>query len=292
MRRKGELGISVLIVSKNRRRDLKQCLNSVINQRRKPNEIVIVENNNKKTLSKVIKQLNTEIPIKYHLEKRTNIAQARNTALENAGCDVLAFTDDDCVVSKSWLSKISEVFTNNLNIAGVVGRSLNYYSKNRVAELEQILNEAWLLQYLNLNKATELTSGAFINTRNFAIRRVVLEKYQVKFNPLAPHKIEDTDLGLRLFKKLNSATEQIFYIHEVVVYHKNSTNLMDFMRRRNLSRKGKYWLIDNHRGFEQQMIVKDSSVFSILQKKDPAVWTLFFLERQKIRLGKLFGRAT
>src|SRR3989344_6780042 len=292
MGQKKQLSISVLVVSRNRWRDLSQCLNSIANQKRRPNEIVIVENNDKKTLLKIIKQLDTKIPIKYYLEKRINIAHARNTAVKNASCDLVAFTDDDCVASESWVNKIYEIFTKSPNIAGMVGRSLNYYGKNKIAQLEQILNEAWLSQYLKLNKSTKLTSGAFINTRNFAVRRSVFEKYQVKFNPFAPYKIEDTDFGLRLFKKLNSATEQIFYIHEVVVYHKDSTNLLDFMRRRNLSRKGRSWLIRTHPKFEQQMFIRDSSVFSTLQKKNPAVWTLFFLERQRIRLERLFGKVT
>lgn len=290
MGQKKQLSISVLVVTRNRKNYLSQCLNSAINQKRRPDEIIVVENNDKETILEVIKHFNKIIPIKYSLEKRINIAQARNTAIKKATCDILAFTDDDCVVSKNWVNKIYETFTKNPNIAGMVGRSLNYYNKNKIAQLEQILNEAWLSQYLKLDRATKLTSGAFINTRNFAVRRKVLEKYQAKFNPFAPYKIEDTDFGLRLLKKLSPNTEQLFYISEVVVYHKNSTNLLDFMRRRNLSKKGKHWLNHTHPRFESQMFISNPSVFSTLQKKNVAAWTLFFLERQRARLERLIGK--
>lgn len=277
------LVLSVLIVTKNREADLKDCLKALAGQTTKPDELIIVENNNEKTLTKIVKNYKKYFHIKYLLQDSINISQARNTALENATGDILAFVDDDCIVAKDWVYKIHEFFINNQNTIGIIGRSLNFYKKNKLAQLEQLLQETWFSLYFKLNKTSKLTSGMFVNTRNLVIRKSILGKYKIKFDPNVPHKIEDTDFGIRLFNFLNPKKEQVYYQPDLLAYHKNSQNLFQFLSRRNASRKGKKWLLKKYPDFEKSVPTINPSAFKKLQERSLTVKILFFIERQYIR---------
>lgn len=287
MGKRKQLSISILVVTRNRKHDLSQCLNSIVAQNKKPHEVLIVENNEKKTLHELIKLFDKELPIKYYLEKRINIAHARNTAIKRASCEILAFTDDDCVLTKNWVNKIHEIFIKDHNIVGIIGKSLNYYKKNKIAQLEQLLYKAWLSQYFNSNKSSYITSGMFINTRNFSIKSDILKKYKIEFDPNVPHKIEDTDLGLRLYNALNPKTERVLFEPHLAVLHKNSQQLVQFFRRQHLSRKGTDWLNKKFPNFEQSVPEIYPTAFSNLQDQFLSVKILFFLERQCLRLSHL-----
>ncbi len=60
------------------------------------------------------------IPIRYCVEPRQNIALARNTAVENAGGDFIAFIDDDEFPTKNWLLSLFET-CEKYRVDGVLG---------------------------------------------------------------------------------------------------------------------------------------------------------------------------
>lgn len=284
MDNKNKLSVSVLVVTRNRRHDFLACLASISKQVRLPNEVVVVENNSKKTLQKEISDLSKSLSIKYLLEKRINIAHARNTAIKNSSGDILAFIDDDCVIPKTWVNYIFKSYIKNDNVGGIIGISLNKNKSNYIAQLEQILYITWLSQYFSLDTATYIDSGMFINTRNFSIKRKLLEKYKIFFNPGVPHKIEDTEFGLRLISTLDPGKEQVIFEPKLVVFHKNSTNAWQFMRRRRISKIGTIWLNKKYPDFEKSVNKMNSHAFSKLQDRSLSVKVLFFMERQIARL--------
>lgn len=62
----------------------------------------------------------SNIPIRYCVEPRQNIALARNKALENASGDFIAFIDDDEIPTKRWLLTLFEA-CNEYDADGVLG---------------------------------------------------------------------------------------------------------------------------------------------------------------------------
>lgn len=69
-------------------------------------------------------------------------ASARNTGVEYASTDLIAFTDDDCIVDSDWLENILKAFQKDENLKVLHG--LTYSRKNEIHPFtHQIENDSW-----------------------------------------------------------------------------------------------------------------------------------------------------
>ena len=84
--------------------------------------IVVVDNDGLRSAeSHVLKfAAASEIPVRYCVEPRQNIALARNRAIENANGDFIAFIDDDEFPAKNWLLSSFQA-CEKYQVDGVVG---------------------------------------------------------------------------------------------------------------------------------------------------------------------------
>lgn len=101
-----ELKISVIIPAYNAEKTIIKCLSSVVGQKVKPFEIIVVDDGSSdntvifaKKFAKVIKNVLSKGP-----------SGARNTGAKFSKGEVLAFTDSDCILNSEWLTNISKVF--------------------------------------------------------------------------------------------------------------------------------------------------------------------------------------
>jgi GT2 family glycosyltransferase len=275
------MSLSVAIVTKDRAQDLLDCLNSITESRDYVDEIILVENNKKKTLSTLIKKF-TALPIRYYLQPLPGIAHTRNLAVQKATKNIVAFIDDDCIVDGKWAKHIKKFFLRNPKANGLLGRSLNYYTHSTIAKAEQLQYELWFNQFFKVNDQQNLSSGVFINTRNFAIKRSIIKQHKLIFNPKAPRKIEDTDFGLRLFQVAKNNTS-IVYTPDVKIYHKNSRTLMSYFTRLFLTGRGTQYLHGRYGQFEPQKVHSIASTQTHQYSK--MVRLLLFLGRRVSRFG-------
>ncbi len=84
--------------------------------------IVVADNDHLRSVESVVADFAaaSSIPIRYCVEPRQNIALARNTAVENAKGDFVAFIDDDEFPIKRWLLTLFET-CNQYGVDGVLG---------------------------------------------------------------------------------------------------------------------------------------------------------------------------
>ncbi len=104
-----ELKISVIIPAYNAEKTITKCLSSVVSQKVKPFEIIVVDDGSSdntmifaKKFAKVIKNVLSKGP-----------SGARNTGAKFSKGEVLTFTDSDCILNPDWLTNISKVFKNS-----------------------------------------------------------------------------------------------------------------------------------------------------------------------------------
>jgi cellulose synthase/poly-beta-1,6-N-acetylglucosamine synthase-like glycosyltransferase len=89
------LKATIAICTRNRTDDLRRCLEALMKLPDDGQEILVIDNC---PSTNETKDLAASFPkIKYVLETRPGLDFARNTALEQATGDVIAFTDDDAV---------------------------------------------------------------------------------------------------------------------------------------------------------------------------------------------------
>jgi GT2 family glycosyltransferase len=119
--------ISVILATRDRAQSLAETLDSLLNSTYPQFEIVLVDNapNSAETYDFFIQNQNrflqNNIDIRYIREDIPGLAVAHNRGLEAARGTIVAFTDDDVVVDKHWLSEILIGFNSAPDVGCVTG---------------------------------------------------------------------------------------------------------------------------------------------------------------------------
>ena len=120
------LSISVIIITRNRAESLKDALTSLTKQRRRPDEVIVVDNGSKDKTKETTLSFNNRLNVQYIYEATVGIPYARNAGIRNASGDIIAFIDDDCVADENWLKYTEIPFIKDPNV-GVVGGEVSYF---------------------------------------------------------------------------------------------------------------------------------------------------------------------
>lgn len=156
---------------------------------------------------------------------------ARNTGVEHAANEWIAFTDDDCVPAPDWLTQLAETLATETNLA-IGGATLNGLPENVYSEASQNLI-LFLMDYYHrsTNAASQI---AFFPTSNFALARETFRRVG-GFNPTIRYA-EERDLCARL-----RALGCVFrYVPAARVYHYRPLNLFSFWRQHQIYGQGAY----------------------------------------------------
>ena len=107
--------VSVVICTRNRRDDLKKCLDQLLLSIQSTDEIIVVDNapDNQSTAT----LLEAYPSVKYVLEPRKGLDIARNTGAKSASKNIIAYTDDDVQVANNWVNAIRHAFDDPLTLA-------------------------------------------------------------------------------------------------------------------------------------------------------------------------------
>lgn len=176
-------------------------------------EVIVIDNNSIDGTRDVVKEISKASPliIKYAFETKQGLGHARNRGVMDAGGDVLAFTDDDCIPDTNWIRVIATKFSSEPSLAGIGGR-VELYDESDQAVTVRRKREIADLQ--SVHQLFSLIAGC-----NMAFRRHVFEEVG-SFDPVfgAGTKIaaaEDSDFLYRAYKK----GLKIRYYPDVLVYH-------------------------------------------------------------------------
>jgi glycosyltransferase involved in cell wall biosynthesis len=208
--------LSIIIITRNRAELLKECLESVSMQSKKPYEIIVVDNDSDdetphmvKTMAKKYSAKSSKLNIKYVLEKKIGIPIARNTGLKNATGDIITFLDDDCLASSNWVSGIMKAHESNIdavyglimpygkNILAGFAQSLESYPDNTVKDYRSsMINNASFkkISIGNIKFDTRLNIGEDVKF-NYDLNKMHIKTL---FTPriVVKHRYRDTIAGL------------------------------------------------------------------------------------------------
>ena len=119
--------ISVVVCTCNRAESLQRTLHSLHEMTTPASaewEVVVVDNNSGDRTRDVVMDFarNAKMAARYLFEARRGLSWARNAGVRNSRGDVIAFTDDDCLVDSQWLERIDAEFRADASLAVVGGR--------------------------------------------------------------------------------------------------------------------------------------------------------------------------
>jgi glycosyltransferase involved in cell wall biosynthesis len=108
--------VSVVVLAHNEEKYIEKCLQSLIDQEEKPDEIIVVDNNSRDKTVEICKKF----PVRIVREKTPGIIAARNKGFNSALYDVIARCDADSIAPPDWIKRIKENFSVN-NISALSG---------------------------------------------------------------------------------------------------------------------------------------------------------------------------
>ncbi len=195
--------VTVVIPTYNRKEMLKETLNSLFNQTypKDKYEIIVCDGGSIDGTEDIVKELIEISPcvLRYLKEENRGVSSARNLGIANAAADIIGFTDDDCVVSNTWIENAVPYFNNKI-VGGVMGST-----RPQKSPTQKIFKVVHFIQI-------EEFDGSYATCNIFYKKNVLLEvggfdtKLQIG---------EDTDLGWRVKNK----NYRICFDENILVYH-------------------------------------------------------------------------
>lgn len=158
--------LSVIIPAYNEEKYISKCLDSLIAQQVKADEIIVVNNNSTDNTLKIISQY----PIRVVNETKKGVIFAKQTGFLEAKNEIIAYLDADSIAPPDWIKKIKQHFI----VPNVVGVSGPYtiidgpnYQKIWVKISLGLVN----ILYRHFNWLTYLSGS------NLAFRRSIARKF-------------------------------------------------------------------------------------------------------------------
>lgn len=109
--------LSIIIPCYNVEGYIEQCLNSILQQKILPREILCIDDGSTDNTANIIKRYcETHTQIKYIYQKNQGVSQARNIGLKHAISQYIQFVDPDDVLHFKLLDCFFQIYTLNKNI--------------------------------------------------------------------------------------------------------------------------------------------------------------------------------
>ena len=126
------LTASVVICTRNRPDELRNCLAAISRLRRAPDEVVVVDNTagDSKT-----EEATRDAHARYVVEPVEGLSRARNRGLIESRGDIVVYVDDDAVPTEHWLRYLLEPFSDPC-VAAVTGETISLESAEAHSKLE------------------------------------------------------------------------------------------------------------------------------------------------------------
>jgi glycosyltransferase involved in cell wall biosynthesis len=117
--------VSIVVPTRNRSAYLARLLASFVRLRYPRWEALVVDDGSTDDTSAVVERYRAEgLPLIYLYQPWRKMGAARNLGIEHARGEVVAFTDDDCVVEPDWLDAIAQTFEAHPEALGVQGKTV------------------------------------------------------------------------------------------------------------------------------------------------------------------------
>jgi len=130
------MNISIVIATCNRCEHLRNVLNSLEEVTPSPEmiwEVIVVDNNSTDATHEVVNELIDQKirNLRYLFEARQGKSFALNTGIAEAKGKIIAFVDDDAIISPGWLTLIGKEFDSDPSLAGLGGRVELYNQEDK-----------------------------------------------------------------------------------------------------------------------------------------------------------------
>jgi GT2 family glycosyltransferase len=180
-------------------------------------EIIVVDNHQNAFTKHLINDITNKhnLPIRYIVEPKNGLSNARNTGISHSLYDWIIFIDDDALVSKSYISNLNNILLNN-NLKFIGGKYVPWYKYGKPI---WFLDE-WATSLNKPDKFSTLSQNQFIDGGNMIIHKSV-------FTELGDFNInlgmQGTAIGygeeIEFQMRVRQKGIDIWYSPDLLIYH-------------------------------------------------------------------------
>jgi GT2 family glycosyltransferase len=215
------MSISVIIPTRNRPRAVESCLDALAAQTLPAGsfEVIVVDDGSEPPLTLDPKRWAAKFHLKLLHQPNAGPAGARNRGVTEARGEFLAFTDDDCLPTPTWLEKLIAALRKNPE-ALVGGSTFNGLKNDFFAETSQLTLQ---MVYAHFNRAP--ANAYFFASNNIACRKQEFVKcggFDASFRVAS----EDREFCDRW----RMAGRRLLWIPAATVEHQHAQNFLGFTR--------------------------------------------------------------
>jgi len=262
-----KIKISVVIITLNRVKFLKETLTCLARQTFRDFETIVVNGPSIDETEKIAKSF----PTKYFKTNKVNVSISRNIGLLNSVGELICSIDDDAIPKKDWLEKIVKYYDTHMNekigaMGGVV-----YDEQGTELQFKYGYIGIWgeVNQISEINKNFNNPKGYYFNTiigvNSCYNRKALLEIGG--FDEEIEYQHEESDVCIRLIK----AGYKVVGVPDAIVYHKFAPSSIR----------------DSNKNFTNwNKIAKNSIYFAIKNSKDYAPLYLRVTKPLTLQLDK------
>lgn len=214
--------ISVVVPTINNRGTLGTLLDSLmeLDYDRDRIEVVIVDGDKSGKIEKIV----SAYPFTIVKDEGMGLNRARNIGLKKSNHEIVAFTDDDCVVSKDWALRIAESFLDP-SVGFVGGRVVGYSKKEILSTYVDETIVPTMPRFKEKVVTRKLLRSHLPAGCNMAFRRKALEKID--------YLDERISYGFDDIESVERIADMGFNIvlnPEVLIFHKHRVRLWEFLK--------------------------------------------------------------
>jgi len=208
--------VSIVIPTRNRDKDLRELLHSILGQTILPIEVIVVDDSDNlrtKILAERLREVFSDkgISLKYMRGKEENrsISAARNLGAKESTGKIVFFIDDDALLRMDYIEKILEVYEEYPNAVGVQGTM----TLNRGSVLGNVVNKVLFQPYVEKNSCrvhaagmsfpsplTKIIRSQWLSGTNSSYRKEVLKNFEWDENLKGYSLCDDIDFSYRILK--------------------------------------------------------------------------------------------
>ncbi|MDD5109040.1 MAG: glycosyltransferase [Candidatus Omnitrophica bacterium] len=230
--------LSVVIPTYNRKKFLKECVNSLLNQDypAEKYEIIVVDDGSSDGTDLMMASFTESHPnIEYLQREHQGPAAARNAGIKHSSGQIIALTDNDCLPAKNWVGSILRSHKLH-NEALAVGGLTEVSPRNIKALVSQSLSNGAMS--VEIKNKKELI---FFPTCNVSFKKEYLFE---NFNELFPLPAgEDLEFFWRIFK----GGSKFVYDEKIGVFHNCHPNFRSFLKQAYMYGKGNFLVQHLHK---------------------------------------------
>ncbi len=233
--------ISVIVLTKNSQKHLRQCIDSIILQKYPDFEIIIVDAESKDSTHNILAHYErlSDVPFKIvPVPSETSIGKARQIGLESSNGEIIAYIDSDVELPhEKWLENMYKPFLQGDDeIAGV--QTLSKNKDTDPAILKKIHS-----RFEYKNNVIDINHYEMVGTGHLLIRKVLIERIG-GFRDI--RSSEDIDVTIKIMMR----GYKFIYLPSEKVYHYHVGGYWDYIK--------KYWIRNKLLALRRIFLERDS----------------------------------